>query len=135
MLVEEEITKINDAAYAVGCLYRNIANIQRLSEDSLKKELAHGQARVYEATDIPFKNWLVKVGSDGCSIQELRQSWEKTALQIDREIIKAKMMQAQEQLQTDALLGRTLNDQKKGLSIFDAERICRGTVYKLYDLN
>lgn len=138
MLVEEEIKKISDAAYAVGCLYRNVAEIQRLSEDATKKQLADGQAQVYEAMDGPFKNWLVNVGSDAYSIRELRQNWEETALKIDEEMIKSKMIQVLEQSQTNALLGRVLKDENSGtpknvLSVFDAERICRATIHKIYD--
>lgn len=160
-LVEEEIEKMSKAANYIGYLFKNIASIQGLSEFADKK-YQEGSDYTFDQLDRPFKDWLLTVGADTQSIRELREKWENEAYSICKGIIQMKMDDTLDQSNADALLGKRIereesdkeqdpikgkhgksrngNNSKQNskfeiLSVFDAERLARAFLRKIYGQN
>lgn len=139
-MVQNMLTKIETMASAVGLLYKNLALIQRFSDNAASAQEQKGKAAVYDRVNEPFKDWLACVGTEGHSIGEMERAWNRTAGKLGSDLIRERMSKAQEQSGADALLGTEVTiktkkeSRKEQLSIFDAERMCRGWLNKIFPL-
>ena len=72
-IIEEEISKIDTAAYDTGILAQTVAEASGDSGESVTKFAVKGRALAYENADEPFRTWLATLNPSTYEDEEARQ--------------------------------------------------------------
>lgn len=133
-LIQREIDKIDQLAFAVGIFAKNIAFASGASPDIASNSFVQAEDQLYAEIDQPFLEWISKIDpeniEDEDQLEEILEKWHRQAAGIGNSVSRL----FTSTIRPEALIGKKIQDKKKEIHVSIPEAIdsLSRRIYLLY---
>lgn len=134
-LIQSEIEKIDQMAFAAGVFAKNISLASGASPDIASDEFNRAQEKLYGQLDQPFLEWVAGIDPDQIEevedMEKILKSWHQQAAQIGHDFSRPYWTA----VRPEALIGKLIQDKKREIhvSIPEAIDLLNWRIYSIYE--